>query len=776
MDGLSLALMIRRRGSSTPSIEAQTVEVVMGTASTHGIQAQPYGCAFSTEDTLPAGFALSSQGRLTYDGTESEYGYYPIDVTVTRNGETDTATVTIALGTMVVTSSADVTLWAGVDTKLYIADSNGVLTASPSGSWGGTGYHSDLYIYPDIYFYPKHGLKYSLDGGTNWSNWIFEDTNSTLDMTSDGFGTITSWEKISGRDSATVSGQTLIINDPSGSSSPYKVKLVSETSEFVVPDGSDSGSESQSESGSVQSDEVWYYAPEQVTLYSQTNVVSHTFANGKGIVKYSAPLTEMPDTLRGTGITNVEMPDGITSIGASAFRDCSSLALTSLPSDITSIGASAFRNCSSVALTSLPDGITSIGSTSFYGCANLALTSLPEGLTSISNETFVFCSSLALTSLPSGITSIGNSAFNSCTSLALTSLPSDITSIGTSAFRNCFRLALTSLPSGITSIGFYAFAGCTNLALTSLPEGLTSIGSNAFAGCTSLASITFTGAPTTISSTAFADCTNLLDIYVPWAEGDVADAPWGATNATVHYNSGDQSESGSESGSGSESHSESQSESQSEPAVLPTDEAKAYLLSSNYKDSKHSSTDYDLSHPNASQFQTIDGRACVRVSSGCLYNTYVNGTRTNGCAMSMWAKFGSAPASTAGVKVFANGSSGVQNSFWIGFLNGCYAGGNGTSALGIAQSSVQCDTSWHNLVLNYDRASLKMDLWIDGTKQGTVTLSSALTGAKGTVINAMEASNSTSPDNINNEQTYYCNVKYYSRTLADAEIRGLAQE
>ena len=31
-------------------------------------------------------------------------------------------------------------------------------------------------------------------------------------------------------------------------------------------------------------------------------------------------------------------------------------------------------------------------------------------------------------------------------------------------------------------------------------------------------------------------CTNLTTINVPWAEGAVAGAPWGATNATINYN------------------------------------------------------------------------------------------------------------------------------------------------------------------------------------------------------------------------------------------------
>ena len=135
-----------------------------------------------------------------------------------------------------------------------------------------------------------------------------------------------------------------------------------------------------------------------------------------------------------------------------------------------------------------------------------------------------------------GHTSVVDNAFNNDKTLSITSLPACIESIGASAFYGCTKLALTSLPSGLTSIGANAFSGCTKLALTSLPSGITSIGANAFQDCTGLTSITFTGKPTTISSSAFAGCTNLTTINVPWAEGEVANSPWGATNATINYN------------------------------------------------------------------------------------------------------------------------------------------------------------------------------------------------------------------------------------------------
>ena len=158
------------------------------------------------------------------------------------------------------------------------------------------------------------------------------------------------------------------------------------------------------------------------------------------------------------------------------------------------------------------------------------------GYTKVRDYAFYGCKNITLFSIPSVITSIGSYAFSSCSNLALISLPSGITSIGERGFAYCSNLALTSLPSGVTSIGDSAFSYCSKLALTSLPSGITSIEGNAFTNCKGLTSITFKGTPTSINSTAFNGCTNLTTINVPWAEGDVSGAPWGATNATINYN------------------------------------------------------------------------------------------------------------------------------------------------------------------------------------------------------------------------------------------------
>ena len=126
---------------------------------------------------------------------------------------------------------------------------------------------------------------------------------------------------------------------------------------------------------------------------------------------------------------------------ASVGRSCSKLTELNIPDGITSIGGNAFSGCTNLALTVLPDGITSIGGGAFYGCTNLALTVLPDGITSIGGNAFCGCTNLALTVLPDGITSIGGYAFSGCTSLYIIDLTAftDPQSVPTLVNANAFQ-------------------------------------------------------------------------------------------------------------------------------------------------------------------------------------------------------------------------------------------------------------------------------------------------------------------------------------------------
>lgn len=120
--------------------------------------------------------------------------------------------------------------------------------------------------------------------------------------------------------------------------------------------------------------------------------------------------------------------------------------------------------------------------------------------------------------------------------LTSATLSPDVIRIEEYAFAGCSSLARIELSDRLDSIKDRAFAGCLKLVLTEFPASVLFIGEAAFFNCKLLSAITFRGKPLYIGSTAFNNCTNLKTINVPWAEGEVAYAPWGATNATINYN------------------------------------------------------------------------------------------------------------------------------------------------------------------------------------------------------------------------------------------------
>lgn len=117
----------------------------------------------------------------------------------------------------------------------------------------------------------------------------------------------------------------------------------------------------------------------------------------------------------------------------------------------------------------------------------------------------------------------------------LTKLPEGLRIIGPYSLRGHLGLSLTTLPGSVTEIGVQAFSYCDGLTEMSLPAALTKIGNQGFYNCKNLSRVTFNSTPSVISANVFDGCTKLQTINVPWAEGAVANAPWGA-NATINYN------------------------------------------------------------------------------------------------------------------------------------------------------------------------------------------------------------------------------------------------
>ena len=206
-----------------------------------------------------------------------------------------------------------------------------------------------------------------------------------------------------------------------------------------------------------------------------------------------------------TSLTSVAINSGVTSIGASAFRGCSSLTSVTLPDSFTAlgIGTYAFYGCSSLTSINIPKNITTITAYTFYGCSSLTSIDIPNKVATIAAYVFYNCTSLTSINISKRVRVIGESAFRGCSSLTSITIPDSVTSIGTYVFQDCTSLASITIPDRVTSIGAYAFRGCSSLTSITIPNGVTTIGNYAFRNCTSLESITCnaTVAPTVSAST-----------------------------------------------------------------------------------------------------------------------------------------------------------------------------------------------------------------------------------------------------------------------------------
>ncbi len=148
---------------------------------------------------------------------------------------------------------------------------------------------------------------------------------------------------------------------------------------------------------------------------------------------------------------------------------------------VTSIGGSAFRECSSLKSVTISNSVTSIGDGVFYDCTGLTSVTIEDGTTDLTFGSNVFYNA-PLQTLYFGRNS-SSQPFRATTTLTSLTIGSSVTSIGSYAFYQCVGLTSVDIPDGVTSIGNYAFSQCTGLAKVTISNSVTRINSYAFDGC-----------------------------------------------------------------------------------------------------------------------------------------------------------------------------------------------------------------------------------------------------------------------------------------------------
>ena len=127
------------------------------------------------------------------------------------------------------------------------------------------------------------------------------------------------------------------------------------------------------------------------------------------------------------------------------------------------INDSLFYGCRDITNINIPNGVISIGKYAFYYCAGLTSVTIPDTVTNIDNGAFGACTSLTSINIPNGLTNINNEVFASCSGLTSITIPDSVTSIGNTVFSRCTSLTSVTIGSGVASIGSSAFYGCSRL-------------------------------------------------------------------------------------------------------------------------------------------------------------------------------------------------------------------------------------------------------------------------------------------------------------------------
>ena len=181
---------------------------------------------------------------------------------------------------------------------------------------------------------------------------------------------------------------------------------------------------------------------------------------------------------------------------------------------VTSIGEWAFHRCTSLTEVTIPNSVTTIGGLAFYSCTGLQKVTIGNSVKSIGDKAFYFCTDLKTVTIGNSVKSIGDKAFYFCNGLTEVSIPNSVTSIGSGTFEDCTGLKTVTIGNSVKSIGSNAFSSCTSLTAITIPNSVTSIESGTFFSCTGLTEVTIPNSVTSIGSRAFFSCTGLKKVTI----------------------------------------------------------------------------------------------------------------------------------------------------------------------------------------------------------------------------------------------------------------------
>ena len=193
----------------------------------------------------------------------------------------------------------------------------------------------------------------------------------------------------------------------------------------------------------------------------------------------------IPDTVKyyeitfmGYDVESITFPENVPTkkFWDDIFHDNDKLQTISIPNGVETTKGT-FENCSALTQVHLPDSLTTIGSWTFKNCSSLSEIVIPDSVTTIDNFAFENTKISSLT-LPSNLQSFALSSIEGCPLEELI-LPNSVTTIGEYNFgkgdiSNLPNIKKIVLPDSleIDSLGIWC---CPNLELVVFPDSIQEI-------------------------------------------------------------------------------------------------------------------------------------------------------------------------------------------------------------------------------------------------------------------------------------------------------------
>ncbi len=225
-------------------------------------------------------------------------------------------------------------------------------------------------------------------------------------------------------------------------------------------------------------------------------------------------------------LVNVTIGKGLKNIDNGAFAGSNCLTNINIPDGVIEIGYGAFSQCDSIKTTQFNNAVYLGNDNNPY----YALLSVEDKTIStyeinpqcvlIAASTF-YNSKLTKITIPESVKYIGNNAFDGCARLKTVTFGNNVEIIGESAFSDCTRLTSIVLPKNLKTIKYNAFGRCENVTSVEIFDKLEIVGNSAFLECSSIVSIVLPEGVKTIGNSAFHNCKGLTSIVIPKSVTDI---------------------------------------------------------------------------------------------------------------------------------------------------------------------------------------------------------------------------------------------------------------